>query len=65
MADSYVIAMTDQTIMQIVLHMISIIIMVGFLATSIYVLVLVIKLARRGIRALDIYNDGKRSYHED
>ena len=65
MADSYVVAMTDQTIIQVILHMISIMVIVGLLGISIYVLVLVIKLARRGIRALDIYNSRKSGLNED
>ena len=65
MADGYVVAMTDQTIIQVLMHMMSIVVLVGFLALSIYMFILVIKLSRRGIRALDIYNSKKGDMKDD
>ena len=54
-ADGFVIQFTEQTVVQMMLHIISILMLIGTIAVMIYVLVLLIKLARRGIVALDIW----------
>ncbi|WP_242986426.1 hypothetical protein [Vallitalea guaymasensis] len=62
---SYIISPRGAMVSQIILHIITIIIYIGLFALSIYLLVLLIKLAKRGIKALDIYIDNNRKEYLD
>lgn len=62
---SYIISPSGAMVSQIILHIITIIIYIGLFALSIYLLVLLIKLAKRGIKALDIYIDNNRKEYPD
>lgn len=59
MTDAYVVEFSQATIIQIIMHITTIVVLVGCLAISIYVLILLVKLAKRGIRALDIYRQDR------
>jgi len=52
---AYTMAVSQASIIQIIMHMLSIGVLVGMLAIGVYVVILLIKLAKRGIKALDIY----------
>ncbi len=59
--EGFVISMNEQTILQVVLHIITIVISLGMIVLSIYLLILTIKLARRGIVVLEQVIEEKRS----
>ena len=63
--NGFVVMLNEQSILQIVLHIMTIIIALGMTVLSIYLLILVIKLARRGIVALDLLIEEKRSAKHD
>lgn len=55
--EGYVYALTEQSLIQVILHVLTIVITLGLVLVTVYLVILVIKLMTRGIKALDLWNE--------
>lgn len=62
--DSDIIFITESTVIQIIFHIISLILLVGGIVLICYILILLIKSLKRSIKAYDIYIEKNKETSE-
>jgi hypothetical protein len=62
--DSDIIFITESTVIQIIFHIISLILLVGGIVLICYILILLIKSLKRSIKAYDIYIEKNKKSSE-
>jgi hypothetical protein len=54
--------LNESTILQVLMHLATMAIMLGFIVLGVYLMVLLIKLARRGVKVLDLVIEEKKNH---